>query len=240
MLRRVLLAGIRFYRRRLSGRGPFRRVRCTFEGLESCSAFAERIVQETPSAWTAMRRILRRLRRCRHLSLYQLKDGKLGWGSDYDTALGGVCVEEAARQMDSALAADGEGTRVRASVVRATALVAAAAGSPAVPVAGSWPLPLIRSGTAMQQVFARRYRRRILAAVVAAAVGTVAVFLDQGAVVIAFCFLLAGVKLLLCMSARGVVRRLLWLEVLSAIEGPANLREEGCAATNRVTTMRTG
>ncbi len=240
MLRRVLLAGIRFYRRHLSGRGPFRRVRCTFAGLESCSAFDERIVQETPSAWTAMRCIFRRLRRCRRLSLYQLKDGKLGWGSDYDAALGGVSVEEAARQMGSALAADGEGTRVRMSVVEATVLVATVARSSAAPVVGSSPLPLIRSGTAVQQVFARRYRRRMLASIAAAALGTGAVFLNKGTVADALCFFLTGVKLALAMSARGVLRRLSWLEVLSAIEGPAVHRDAGSPAPRKETSMRTG
>jgi putative component of membrane protein insertase Oxa1/YidC/SpoIIIJ protein YidD len=240
MLRCVLLAVIRFYRRHLSGRGPLRRVRCTFAGLESCSAYGERIVQETPSAWMAMRRILRRLRRCRHLSLYHLKDGKFGWGCDYDVALGGVCVEEAARRMDSALAADGEGTRVRTSVVRATLLVATAVGQTVAPAAGSSPLPLIRSGTAVQQLFAQRQRQRMLASVAAAALGTVAVFLNLGTVVIALCFLLAGMEMILAMSARRILRRLSWLEVLSAIEGPAIHREGGCPASRTVTSMRTG
>jgi hypothetical protein len=44
---------LRSYRRRLSGRGPFAKVRCAFEGMETCSAYAERAVRESPSAWIA-------------------------------------------------------------------------------------------------------------------------------------------------------------------------------------------
>ncbi len=240
MLRRVLLAGIRFYRRHLSGRGPLQRVRCTFSEQESCSAFAERIMHETPAVWTAMRRVRRRLRRCRHLSLYQLQDHKLGWGSDYDAVLGARSVEEAVRQIDHTLAADGEGTQVRASVVRATALVATATGRPLVPVAGGSPLPVIRSGMAMRQAFTRRYRRRMVVAFATATSGVTAFLCDQGPVVVELTFLLAAVELVLAMNARGVVRRLLWLEVLASIDGPSIQRKADRSAAQPFTSMRTG
>lgn len=52
------------YRRWLSGRGPLRRVRCSFAAEESCSAFGLRATREAADARTAVGRIVRRLRRC--------------------------------------------------------------------------------------------------------------------------------------------------------------------------------
>src|SRR5262249_17756872 len=84
-------------------------------GLESCSAFAERVVAETPSTLLAVRRILRRLARCRDLSLYHLPGGRLGWGRGYDAVLTSALPEQAACGRDNPLAGDGEGVGGRAS-----------------------------------------------------------------------------------------------------------------------------
>jgi putative component of membrane protein insertase Oxa1/YidC/SpoIIIJ protein YidD len=221
MIRQVLLAGIHCYRRRLSGRGPFARVRCTFAELESCSAFAERILNETPSAPDAVGRILRRLARCRHLSLYRLREGRLGWGRDYDVVLTRGSKQDGACRLDRALAADGESVLVRTALIKGAALVAAAAGVPddARPTTAP-PLPLIRDGEAARQAFTRRLRRRGLAALVAAGVGTAVFLAGGGALVVLPCFLVAFGSLVLTWTDRAALQRLEWLEVLAAIEGP--------------------
>ncbi len=68
---RVLVAAIRLYRRRLSGRGPLRRVACSFHHGESCSAYGLRVASER-GAWDALGLITARLRRCRRLAVYTL------------------------------------------------------------------------------------------------------------------------------------------------------------------------
>ncbi len=218
ILRGVLLFLVRFYRRRLSGRGPLARVRCTFAGMESCAAFAERILIETPSTLQAVRRILRRLSRCRHLSLYRLPSGRLGWGSDYDAVLTASSPLEGARRLENSLAEDGEGGSVRAAVHRAAALVTVAAAT--VPhQAAAAPLPVVRDSNALQQTFRRRFRGHCLLAAFALTSGTIAWLGDCGALVVVVC-LIALLGFVRARSAQAVLRRLEWLEVLASIEGP--------------------
>lgn len=82
-----LVLWIRLYRRCLSGRGALRRVRCTFHHSESCSTFGLRVARTSPSAWVALGRIRRRLRRCRDASIYATGPGALAWGADHDRPL---------------------------------------------------------------------------------------------------------------------------------------------------------
>lgn len=82
--RRVLEAAIVLYRRRVSGRGPLRRVTCTFGRCESCSAYGLRMVRHhARSLPHAVRLILGRIRRCRSSSVYR-SDRTILWGTDYD------------------------------------------------------------------------------------------------------------------------------------------------------------
>lgn len=82
--RRVLEATILLYRRHVSGRGPLRRVTCTFGRCESCSAYGLRVVREhARSLPHALGLVLARIRRCRSASVYA-HDRALSWGEDYD------------------------------------------------------------------------------------------------------------------------------------------------------------
>ena len=116
---RALGLAIRGYRRWLSGRGPLRRVRCTFHDGESCSTFGLRTASEAPGAWIALGRIRRRVRRCGETSVFSLRapDGgpALGWGRDHDRPLEDVAAE---------LLADGEGAAARAQILAARELIA--------------------------------------------------------------------------------------------------------------------
>ena len=85
--RRALLAAIDGYRRWLSGRGPLRRVRCTFHHGETCSAYGRRIAAEAEGLGPALGRIRRRLHRCADAALYALPEDVLGWGPAYDRPL---------------------------------------------------------------------------------------------------------------------------------------------------------
>lgn len=82
----VLLCAIRFYRARLSQRGPLKRVCCTFSAIESCSAYAERVAQELP-VHRAIMLTIGRLARCRDFSVYRFGDGRLGWERGFDRVL---------------------------------------------------------------------------------------------------------------------------------------------------------
>ncbi len=82
--RRPLELAILYYRRRLSGRGPLRRVTCTFGRCESCSAYGLRVVRHHAHGLLhAMRLIFGRIRRCRTSSVHRRNDALL-WGEDYD------------------------------------------------------------------------------------------------------------------------------------------------------------
>jgi hypothetical protein len=79
---RVIAWLILAYRRWLSGRGPLRRVRCSFPE-DSCSTFGLRATTEAPTARIALARIARRLRRCRDACL--LGDGRaISWTALHD------------------------------------------------------------------------------------------------------------------------------------------------------------
>ncbi len=212
-MKRLLLAVIGFYRRRLSGRGPFAQVRCTFEGLESCSLYAERITRESPSAWVALGRIRRRLRRCRHLSLYRLAEGKLGWGRDYDVVLKG----SGKRVLDDALRQDGECEPVRAAVGRAAARVAGARIE-------SGPLPLLRDAEGARRTWKRRLWARLTAVGILAALASIAALVGAGIFTV-IPLLAALIPAGLARTASSILRRLDWLEVLAAIDGPRQVGE---------------
>ncbi|EDM79363.1 hypothetical protein PPSIR1_02381 [Plesiocystis pacifica SIR-1] len=83
-LRTAILA----YRRWASGRGPLRRVGCTFAHGESCSAYGLRMAETSPSLGLALARIRGRLHRCRGASVYRVHRGArrdaLAWGCDHD------------------------------------------------------------------------------------------------------------------------------------------------------------
>ena len=81
---RLLVRLIRFYRRHCSGRGPLRRLTCTFCASESCSAYALRVAANVATSLPEAVRLIRgRLRRCGQASLYCLPDG-FGWGESFD------------------------------------------------------------------------------------------------------------------------------------------------------------
>jgi hypothetical protein len=84
LILRVLTWLIVTYRRWLSGRGPLKRVVCSFAREESCSAYGLRIAQTAASARQTIGRIARRLRRCREACL--LRDGGdvLSWATIHD------------------------------------------------------------------------------------------------------------------------------------------------------------
>jgi WD40 repeat protein/putative component of membrane protein insertase Oxa1/YidC/SpoIIIJ protein YidD len=199
MLRPALLAVVRLYRRRLSGRGPFARLRCTFEGLESCSAFAERTLRNT-AAPAALGRIARRLGRCRHLSLYRLPGGGLAGGRGYDGA---------GPRLDAALEADGETDEVRAAVRRAALWCGGQRAAPG-------PGLLVRDAALVRRALRRRAGCRGAVAVSALALAAfLPAFLGVPALLLA---ILAGAS---AWSAWRLERRLDDLEVLSALDGPA-------------------
>ncbi|MEM6993441.1 MAG: hypothetical protein AAF721_23205 [Myxococcota bacterium] len=86
--RSSLVAAIRWYRRRVSGRGPLRGVVCSFAESESCSAYGLRMVQQRAGSLPgALRLIARRLARCRDASVYCDRRALL-WGPDYDELRG--------------------------------------------------------------------------------------------------------------------------------------------------------
>jgi putative component of membrane protein insertase Oxa1/YidC/SpoIIIJ protein YidD len=82
--RRILAFAIRSYRRFISGRGPLRRVCCTFASTESCSAYGLRAVEEVATSFPhALGLVRSRLRACRRMSIYRFSSG-LGWERDHD------------------------------------------------------------------------------------------------------------------------------------------------------------
>ena len=166
MSRAALALAIRGYRRWLSGRGPLRRVRCTFHHNESCSAFGLRSAHEAPSLRSALGRIRRRLRRCRDASLFAL-DGAggraLGWGAAHERALPELVAELTADREQAAAQATVLGARLtvarwRGDLLDAVAVTDALRELPRVPLVlrrppsaralaallawRLWPLPL--------------------------------------------------------------------------------------------------
>ena len=117
---RALLALIRFYRHRLSGRGPFGRETCSFAPCESCSAFGLRVATyHATSLPTAIFLIRSRLNRCSEAYLYR-EPGGWAWGRLYDVSDLEALVTKLSRA--------GELPVVIAAVLRAAAAIAAARG----------------------------------------------------------------------------------------------------------------
>lgn len=84
--RRPAALAIRAYRRWLSGRGPLRRVCCTFSSTESCSAYGLRAVEDIAgSLLEAVRLVRNRIKACRRASVYRFPAG-LGWDRDHELA----------------------------------------------------------------------------------------------------------------------------------------------------------
>jgi hypothetical protein len=119
------MAALLLYRRLVSGRGPLRRVACSFADVESCSAFGLRACTEAQSLFQALSLIRRRLRRCRTAAVYRLASGEplvLGWGEIYDDCT--------AAELDSALMAARERVETRAMVLATAARIASWRGQP--------------------------------------------------------------------------------------------------------------
>lgn len=166
LLRWLVLACIRLYRRRISGRGPLRRVRCTFHHCESCSAYGLRVAQQAPSVWVAVRLLRRRLRRCGSAALYRNERGWL-WGELYDDV-------DDAEELVALLRSEQELPQTREAVLRAAVQVAAARGDRAAcrrleRHLGPEPARLVvRRASVMQRTLQRRAVARVVLCLVPA------------------------------------------------------------------------
>lgn len=167
--RGVLLGAIRAYRRWLSGRGPLRRVVCTFCASESCSAYGLRVVGEVGGLSEALRLIRGRLRRCREASAYRFADG-WGWGECYDAADGAA--------LEGELEAARELPQTAANVLLTAALVARHRGDEELVAdcaararrLGAGPKYVtVRDGSGLERRLRRSLRRRLLFALGVAA-----------------------------------------------------------------------
>lgn len=208
-------AAIRAYQRRLSGRGPLRRVACGFAGTESCSHYGLRAVEELASSLpAALRAIHARLSDCRDLSLYRFGAGGLGWGRGHEAepaALAAALAERGERptSIDHALAA-------REAVARWRGEAAEAAAARRLRGGRATPPLRVRPGDAA----IRRLRRRGAAA--AAAVAVVAVALPWTPALAAVAAAVAGIAAALsAAAARGAARRLERQRVAAAFRRPA-------------------
>ena len=125
---------ITFYRRHLSGRGPFRFVVCTFFQTESCSAYGLRVSRRVATSLPmALSLIRRRLRRCREAGLYRRPSG-WAWAGMFD-------VPDELSLLKS-LEADHELPQTAASLLRSRALVAE--------YCGDWPVADACTNAAMR------------------------------------------------------------------------------------------
>lgn len=163
--RGALEAAIVLYRRHVSGRGPLRRVTCTFGRCESCSAYGLRVVREhARSLPHALRLVLGRLRRCRTASVYG-HGRALAWGESYDRA----------DELDDLAARAHEEPRTRRALLWAAIGVAQYRGEPplvarllarlrALPgvVSERARLPL-RQGVGLREHLRARWRRSLVA-----------------------------------------------------------------------------
>ncbi len=113
---RILLWMIAFYRKWLSGRGPFRSVRCTFEHTESCSSYGLRVAQNGSALLPVIRLIVRRLQCCERASLYRI-DGTLVWERLYDQY-------DTPAELERYLVQSQELTSTRSAVLQALAWIA--------------------------------------------------------------------------------------------------------------------
>ncbi|MCI0460035.1 MAG: membrane protein insertion efficiency factor YidD [Gemmataceae bacterium] len=222
LARAVLLAAVRFYRRHLSGRGPLGRLRCTFSGLESCSAYAERMTQEAPSALAAVRCVVRRLVRCRDLSLYRLEEGTLGWGRGYDSLLAAPSPAARMHTLEDALLSDGEIAGVRAAVGRAAAQVATAAG--VLPPRGrpAGPALLVRDAGTVRRALRWRLRSRAVVAVSAAGLAGSAAVAGWGLLPVALSLAVTALATASAVASGRLLQRLERCAILAALEGPSS------------------
>ena len=130
--RALLLGGIDGYRRWLSGRGPFARVRCTFEATESCSAYGRRIASELTQSGDTVRAlglIRARLGRCGAAAVFRV-DGNLGDLGDLAGLVWGPVYDESPEAIDTALAQARELPQTRLAILRARAAIADACAAP--------------------------------------------------------------------------------------------------------------
>lgn len=162
--RRPAALAIRAYRRWLSGRGPLRRVACTFAATESCSAYGLRAVEELASSLPEAVRLVRaRVHACRGVSVYRFPDG-FGWERDHELAPAALA---------SALAARGERPETVAQVLAARTLIARWRGERAVYAQAkqlaqpSGRIP-VRAGDAAIAHHRRAMRRGVVLAIAAA------------------------------------------------------------------------
>jgi putative component of membrane protein insertase Oxa1/YidC/SpoIIIJ protein YidD len=218
-VRALLSRGVAFYRRRLSGRGPLRRVRCTFEHTESCSAYGARVLRGSRSSAEAVARIARRLLRCRSLSLYAFPGGGLGWGDGFDALLGPAGASAGRRQLDRRLTRDAELPATRDAVAAACARVAEAVWLP--PLAPQHGGPegtglLRRGGVGAARALALRARIATAVACLLCGVGLACAYAGFGAAALAAA---AGsaVSAWRLMATRRALARLRWLSQLSRL-----------------------
>ncbi|MCA9685398.1 MAG: membrane protein insertion efficiency factor YidD [Myxococcales bacterium] len=201
---RLLRAGISGYRRFLSGRGPLRRVRCTFEACESCSAFGLRACEEADGFMAALRRIRARLRRCGGAAVFRDDDGALSWGLLYDEP----------EDLPRALAEAGELAVSEAAILRMAARVARARGIAGAQLlferAGQGPELLLRRGGGFSSALRRLTAVRV--ALILALNLTVLVAVAASSSLQPRTWLLIGLCLVALdvASLWGLVRRLRW------------------------------
>ncbi|MCI0377741.1 MAG: membrane protein insertion efficiency factor YidD [Gemmataceae bacterium] len=219
MIQSILLTLVRYYRRRLTGRGPFACIRCTFAKQESCSAFAERTLEQVPPR-AALRRIVRRLARCRHLSLYRLADGSLAYGQAYDDAVEAETsssAENALRRLDKDLANDGETAAVREAVRRGALRVMAQHGFLIEELNKHGPQPYIRDAAAVRRALQWRCRTRLAAAACVLVLGCL-LFPTPGPALAALCCLVFALLAVSAWSAWRLDSRLEAHQVLAAVD----------------------
>ena len=154
------LFAIRAYRRWISGRGPLRRVCCTFASTESCSAYGLRAASEARSLLEAMRLVRARVRACRGSSIYRFEHG-LGWERDH---------EHAPATLANVLAARRERPETIAQVIAARMTIAKWRGERALyrPVRARHPIP-VRAGEAAIRAHRRTLWRAAALVLVASA-----------------------------------------------------------------------
>jgi putative component of membrane protein insertase Oxa1/YidC/SpoIIIJ protein YidD len=233
MLRPVLLASIRFYRRRISGKGPLRRVDCTFKTHESCAAFAERVILEAPSALGSLVCIARRLKRCRGLSLYYLANGTLGWEREYDAVLARDPPAAGVRELGDLLGRQGEAEAVRAAVCRAAEAVVAASKAQA---SEAWNVAwessiVVRDARAVRAFLLRSWRVRTAVVGIALLLALTAAAAGYGLTLVLVPSLVAVLSAASASSRRRSLRR---LERLEAVTVPASLSERTSGGSKTV------
>jgi putative component of membrane protein insertase Oxa1/YidC/SpoIIIJ protein YidD len=162
------LLAIRAYRRWVSGRGPMRRVCCTFASTESCSAYGLRATRDLArSLPDAVRLVRARVRACRGSSIYRFENG-LGWERDH---------EYAPAELARLLAARGERPDTITQVIAARMAIAKWRGERDAyrPVRAPHPIP-VRAGDAAIAHHHRVVRRTAMLALVAVATLFVSIF----------------------------------------------------------------